>query len=137
MIVRKARQFRMRGKPRLHREHRMDRRLLTFALLLTSLLFLSCRPNTTTVRGTVTIDGKPAPNIEVRFGPNMGEAVTETNYDGRFTITATHKPAEKLELKALKVGYIHDKIEFPAYSGSGVREYNIELKRLFEPTARP
>ena len=102
-------------------------------LLAASLLLASCGSSSSTVRGKVHFNGKPVSGAEVRFGPNMGEAVTETNYDGRYEITATHKSADRLELKVLKVGYVHDKIEFPAYSAGGTREYDIELKQVFAP----
>ena len=108
---------------------------LTLLLLAASLLFSSCRSTSTTVRGKVHFDNKPVVGAEVRFGPNMKESTTTTNYDGLFTITATHTPGEVLELKVLKPGYAHDKIEFPAY-GSAQREYDIELKRVFDPAAR-
>ena len=107
-----------------------------FALLAFSLLFSSCfRSGSTTVRGKVTFDSKPVPGAEVRFGPNSKESSTTTNHDGLFTITATHSPSDVLELKVLKPGYAHDKIEFPA-SGSAQREFDIELKRIFDPAAR-
>lgn len=104
-------------------------------MFVATLLLSSCRSNSTTVHGKVHFDNKPVAGAEVRFGPNMGESVSTTNHDGLFTITATHRPAEVLELKVLKPGYAHDKIEFPAF-GSAPREYDIELKRIFDPDAR-
>jgi hypothetical protein len=106
------------------------------ALLAVSLVFSSClRSGSTTVRGKVTIDHKPVNGAEVRFGPNSQETSTTTNHDGLFTITANHSRSDVLELKVLKPGYSHDKIEFPA-SGSTQREFDIALKRIFDPAAR-
>jgi len=119
------------------RRDRMKNRGSALLLLLAvSLLFSSCfRSGSTTVRGKVTFESKPVVGAEVRFGPNSQETSTTTNHDGLFTITATHRPADVLELKVLKPGYSHDKIEFPA-SGSTQREFDIELKRIFDPAAR-
>ena len=113
----------------------MRRVLLVLLMVAASILFASCRSNNTTVRGKVRFDNKPVVGAEVRFGPNMKEATTTTNHDGQFIVTATHRRAEVLELKVLKPGYTHDKIEFPAY-GSSEREFDIELKRIFDPAAR-
>ena len=108
---------------------------LTLLVLAVSLLFSSCRSTSTSVKGKVLFENKPVVGAEVRFGPNMKESTTTTNYDGLFTITAAHTRGEVLELKVLKPGYAHDKIEFPA-SGSAPREFDIELKRIFDPAAR-
>ena len=114
----------------------MNRLNLTLLLFTAFLLAASsCRSNNTTVRGKVHFENKPVVGAEVRFGPNMKEATTTTNYDGQFIISATHRRAEVLELKVLKPGYTHEKIEFPAY-GSAQREFDIELKRIFDPAAR-
>jgi hypothetical protein len=114
----------------------MNRLILILLLLAACWLLSSCfGSRSTTVRGKVHFDNKPVAGAEVRFGANMNESTTTTNHDGQFIITATHRPAEVLELKVLKPGYAHDKIEFPAF-GSAQREYDIELKRIFDPTAR-
>jgi hypothetical protein len=114
----------------------MKRLTYVLIVLTASLLLASCfRSTSTTVRGKVHYDNKPVVGTEVRFGASMNESTATTNHDGQFIITATHRPAEVLELKVLKPGYAHDKIEFPAF-GSAEREYDIELKRIFDPTAR-
>ena len=113
----------------------MKRSIPILVLLAVTLMLPTCRSSSTTVRGKVQYDGKPVAGAEVRFGPNMNEATTTTNYDGLFIITATHRPSDVLELKVLKPGYTHDKIEFPA-SRTSDREFDIELKRIFDPTAR-
>jgi predicted small secreted protein len=113
----------------------MNRLLPIIVLIAASLLLSTCRSNTTTVRGKVVSDNKPVVGAEVRFGPNMNEATTTTNHDGLFTITATHGRSDVLELKVLKPGYTHDKIEFPA-SGTAQREFDVVLKRVFDPAAR-
>jgi len=110
----------------------MKRRISVFLLLAASLFAISCGSSNTTVRGTVRFENKPVSGAEVRFGPNMNEATTTTNYDGQFIVTATHTRGDVLELKVLKPGYTHDKIEFPA-SGTAQREFDIELKRVFDP----
>jgi hypothetical protein len=113
----------------------MMKRLIPVFVLLTASLVSSCRSSSTTARGTVRYDNKPVTGAEVRFGANLKETTTTTNHDGQFIITATHRPGEVLELKVLKPGYTHDKIEFPAF-GSATREFDIELKRVFDPAAR-
>ena len=113
----------------------MKRRIPILVLLAVVPLLSTCRSSNTTVRGKVQYDGKPVAGAEVRFGSNMNEATTTTNYDGLFIITATHRPSDVLELKVLKPGYTHDKIEFPA-SRTSDREFDIELKRIFDPAAR-
>ena len=113
----------------------MKRSSYILILFTASLMLSSCRSTSTTVRGNVHFETKPVVGAEVRFGANMNESSTTTNYDGLFLITATHRPGEVLELKVLKPGYAHDKIEFPA-SGSAPREYDIELKRIFDPASR-
>jgi hypothetical protein len=112
----------------------MKRSTYVFILLAVSLLISSCR-SSTTVRGKVQLENRPVVGAEVRFGANMNESTTSTNHDGQFIITASHRSGEILELKVIKPGYAHDKIEFPA-SGSAPREYDIELKRIFDPASR-
>jgi len=114
----------------------MNRGFTAGVLIFISLFATSCflRTSTTTVRGKVTYDNKPVVGAEVRFGGKMGEDVTRTDHDGRFTLTAKHRPTEMLEIKVLWPGYTHNEIKFPGFTGDD-KPINIELKKVFTPIA--
>jgi hypothetical protein len=94
----------------------MKKRILFTCLAAAVLLNASCflATSSTTVKGVVMNYGKPVEGAEVTFGPVGGEEKVITGPDGKFTLTARHRMASILHLKAKKAGLAQDeKIEFP------------------------
>lgn len=61
--------------------------LLSFAVLLVGCGGSSDQPDLGYVSGKVTIDGEPAPNLQVAFQPETGRpAVGETNENGEYSL---------------------------------------------------
>jgi hypothetical protein len=80
-------------------------------LFLTSCLLPT---SSTTVRGRVTEYGdKPVADAEISFGGTGFEATTKTDADGRFTVTARHRPTQILRLSVNAEGFVmREKVEF-------------------------
>ncbi|MGH9946952.1 MAG: hypothetical protein ACRD6X_07135 [Pyrinomonadaceae bacterium] len=110
------------------------RKTALLVILIAASVFSACFLGTgkTNVRGTVKFEGKPVVGAEVRFSGPMGQDVTRTDFDGRYSLTVGHKQNQTLELKVLWPGYTHDEIKFPAYK-STERIVDIELKKVFTP----
>lgn len=110
----------------------MKKRFASATLLGAVLLTSSCffRTSSTTVRGYVNHDGKPVAGADVRFGGSGAEATTVTGLDGKFTVTVKNRPTQMLEVKVMKPGFVHDKVEFTGFDAPD-KEIKIELKRLF------
>lgn len=116
----------------------MAKRIMTAGLTITLLLSLSCffATSSTTVKGVVMNYDKPVEGAEVTFGPTMGEEKVVTGPDGKFTITAKHRPMAMLRLHAKKAGLGQDKtIEFPGFYAP-TDEIKIEMLVLFTPTRK-
>ena len=90
----------------------------------------------TTVRGRVVYDGKPVEGAEVSFGPTLGEATTRTGPDGKFELTARHRPTAMLYLKAAKPGMgQREKVEFPGFAAPD-SEIEIEMIGIIVPSRK-
>jgi hypothetical protein len=85
-------------------------------LFLTTACFLPT--SSTTVSGRVTEYGKtPVAGAEISFGGAGLEATTKTGADGKFTVTARHRPTQMLRLEVKKKGFAMDeKVEFPGFA---------------------
>lgn len=84
-------------------------------------LFLSAcflPTSSTTVSGRVTQYGeKPIANAEITFGGTGVESTTTTDADGKFTVTARHRPTQMLYLNVKKEGFgMSEKVEFPGFA---------------------
>jgi hypothetical protein len=97
---------------------------LLIGLTILALVSLGCvfSTSSTTVSGYVEYDNKPIEGAVVTFGPTLGEATVSTGADGKFTVTAQHRPTAMLRLAVRKprVGRENElvnreKIEFPAF----------------------
>jgi uncharacterized lipoprotein YajG len=98
-------------------------RKIQFQLLIIAVasLFLSgcfLPTSTTTVSGRVTEYGdKPVAGAEISFGGTGSEATTTTDADGKFTVTARHRPTQMLRLEVKKEGFaMSEKVEFPGFA---------------------
>ncbi len=111
---------------------RMKKQVAFSFLLAIVILTSSCFFNTssTTVRGYVHYDGKPVSGADVRLTASGAEATTTTGLDGRFTISLKHRSTQMLEIKVLRPGFVHDKVEFPGFAAPE-EEIKIGLKKLF------
>ncbi|MBX3244359.1 MAG: hypothetical protein KF685_07865 [Acidobacteria bacterium] len=86
--------------------------------------FNSCQ---TTAKGVVMNYGKPLENAEVSFGPTLGEVKAFTDKDGKFELTAWHRPTAMLYVTVKKKGYAQrEKIEFPGFASPG-EEIRVEM----------
>jgi hypothetical protein len=110
------------------------RTTIILMLAASAIGFASCMfgTKTTDVRGQVMFEGKPVTNTEIRMSADGKEVVGETNYDGRYTLSLEHLAAKNIEIKVLKVGFIHDPIEFPGQTSSN-KVIDIQLKRVHAP----
>ncbi|HVF48078.1 MAG TPA: hypothetical protein VNA17_10965 [Pyrinomonadaceae bacterium] len=92
--------------------------------------------SSTTIRGKVHYDDKPVEGVEVSFGAVGAESKVTTGPDGKFTITAKHRPAAMLRVNITKPGYgQREKIEFPGFAAPS-EEVDIELIAIIQPTRR-
>ena len=85
--------------------------------------------SSTTVSGRVTEYGKkPVAGAEISFGGAGLKAATTTGADGKFTVTARHRPAQMLRLQVKKKGFAMDeKVEFPGFAAP---DEPIEIKLM-------
>lgn len=97
---------------------------MTLSLALLACVSLACvfSTSSTTVSGYVEYDKKPIEGAVVTFGPTLGKTTTTTGADGKFTVTAKHRPSAMLGLEVRKpqVGKENElvnreKIEFPGF----------------------
>ncbi|MGI8545312.1 MAG: carboxypeptidase-like regulatory domain-containing protein [Aridibacter sp.] len=90
------------------------------AVAILSLFLSSCFLPTsiTTVSGRVTKgDTEPIASAEVSFGGVGFEETTTTDADGKFTVTAKHKPMQMLRLEVKKKAFaMREKVEFPGFA---------------------
>ena len=98
-------------------------RKIQFQILIIAImsLFLSAcflPTSTTTVSGRVTEYGRtPVVGAEVSFGGAGLETMATTDEDGKFTVTARHRPTQMLRLVVKKKGFAMDeKVEFPGFA---------------------
>ena len=95
----------------------MRKQILVFAI--GCLLLSSCLPtSSTTVSGRITEYGaKPVANAEILFGGTGFEMTTKNGADGKFTVTAKHRPTQMLRLQVKKKGFVmSEKVEFPGFA---------------------
>ena len=84
-------------------------------------LFLSAcflPTSSTTVSGRITEYGeKPVAGAEIYFGGAGFETTATTGADGKFTVTAKHRPTQMLRLEVKKKGFaMSEKVEFPGFA---------------------
>ncbi len=99
----------------------MRKRQFQFLIIAVTGLFLSAcflPTSSTTVSGRVTEYGKtPVAAAEVSFGGTGFETTTTTDADGKFTVTAKHRPMQMLRLNVKKKGFaMSEKVEFPGFA---------------------
>ena len=113
-------------------------RTTILVLMLTATLSSACGlgSRTTTIRGYIHSGDQKVTGGEVRLSTTKGgrEATTQIGIDGRFRITLEHSSGDRLELKVLQPGFVHDPIEFNS-ADAPQGEMDINLKRLFAPAA--
>ena len=87
--------------------------------------------SSTAVSGRVTEYGnKPVVGAEIRFGGTGAEATTKTDADGRFSVTASHRPTQMLRLQVIKEGFVmKEKVEFPGFAAPD-KPIEIELMKV-------
>lgn len=113
---------------------------LVMGLLMSVSLGCFFATSSTTVKGYVEYDNKPVEGATVTFGPTLGEATTTTGPDGKFTITARHRPTAMLRLTVQKPRTPNElamanreKIEFPGF-WAPEEEIKVEMIGIFEGT---
>ncbi len=114
----------------------MLRPFFAIALIAVSLTLSACLfpTSSTTVKGVVMLDGKPVNGAEVRFGGKLAEVTTTTGPDGKFTLTARHRPTQMLEVTAKKPGYgQREEIKFPGFAAPD-GEIEVQLITLIPST---
>ncbi len=88
-------------------------------IAVTGLFLSACflPTSSTTVSGRVTEYGRtPVVGAEVSFG-GTGLETTTTDADGKFTVTAKHRPMQMLRLNVKKKGFaMSEKVEFPGFA---------------------
>ncbi len=94
---------------------------LQILIVATASLFLSAcflPTSSTTVSGRVTEYGeKPVAVAEISFGGAGSETTMTTDANGKFTVTAKHRPTQMLRLVVKKKGFaMNEKIEFPGFA---------------------
>ena len=107
-------------------------------LLVLVVTSLACffSTSSTTIRGKVHYDDKPVEGVEVSFGATGSESKVTTGPDGKFTVTAKHRPTAMLRVNITKPGYgQREKIEFPGFAAPS-EDVDIELIKIFAPTRR-
>ncbi len=101
------------------------------AVAILSLFLSSCflPTSSTTISGRVTESGgKPAAGAEISFGGAGLETTATTDADGKFNVTARHRPMQMLRLQVKKKGFAMDeKVEFPSFAAP---DEPIEIKLL-------
>ena len=106
-------------------------------IVLSSLFLSACifSTSSTTVSGRVTEYGeKPVANAEILFGGTGFEATTKTDADGKFTVTAKHRPTQMLRLEVKKQGFVmREKVEFPGFSAPD-KPIEVELMQTIPAT---
>lgn len=107
--------------------------IIAVANLFLSACFLST--SSTTVSGRVTEYGKkPVAGAEVFFGGAGLETTAQTDADGKFTVTARHRPTQMLRLEVKKQGFVmKDKMEFPGFAAPD-KPVEIELMQTIPRT---
>ena len=117
----------------------MKKQILQKALIfaISCLLFSSCifPTSSTTVSGRVTEYGeKPVANAEISFGGTGFETTTKTDADGKFTVTAKHRPTQMLRLEVKKNGFVmREKVEFPGFAAPD-KPIEVELMQTIPAT---
>ena len=103
--------------------------IVAVAVALLSGCFFSS--SSTSVTGRVTEYGKkPVAGAEIKFGGTGAEATTKTDADGRFSITASHRPTQMLRLQVIKDGFVmKEKVEFPGFAAPD-KPIEIELMEV-------
>ena len=99
----------------------MGKTKFQFLIIAVMSLFLSAcflLTSSTPVSGRVTEYGeKPVARAEVSFGGVGFETTTTTDADGKFTVTAKHRPTQMLRLNVKKKGFaMSEKVEFPGFA---------------------
>ena len=116
----------------------MKTRTTILLLILAAVTSFACglRSRTTTIHGYVHSGDQKVSGGEVRLSTTKGgrEATTQIGSDGHFRIALEHSADDRLELKVLQPGFVHDPIEFNS-ADAPQGEMDINLKRLFAPTA--
>ena len=99
--------------------------LLLFASVTLSSCFLPT--SSTTVKGRIVHQGKPVPDAQVKFGGTMAEVTTKTGPDGKFTLTARHRPTQMLTISVEKPGLAQrEELKFPGFAAPG-EEIEVEM----------
>ena len=114
----------------------MFRKIAAATLFVASLSLSGCifPTSRTTVKGVVMLSGRPVSGAEVTFGGKLTEVRTITGPDGKFTLTARHRPTQMLELKASKTGYgQYEEIKFPGFAAPD-GEIKVELIHIIPRT---
>lgn len=101
--------------------------IITLVSLFLSACFLPT--SSTTVSGRVTEYGKtPVAGAEVSFGGAGLETTATTDANGKFTVTARHRPTQMLRLQVKKKGFaMEEKVEFPGFAAP---DEPIEIKLM-------
>ena len=99
----------------------MRKTQLQILIIAVATLFLSAcflPTSSTTVSGRVTEYGRtPVVGAEISFGGTGFETTTTTDANGKFTVTARHRPTQMLRLVVKKKGFAMDeKVEFPGFA---------------------
>ena len=107
------------------------------ALAVLAAVVSGCLPTSrTTVRGRVVYNDKPVTGATVTFGPTMGEVSAVTGADGKFELTASHRPTAMLRLAAAKEGMVQrEKAEFPGFAAPDP-EIEVEMIGVIAPKRR-
>lgn len=120
---------------RLKKYEKIDVQIITIAV--TSLFLSACflPTSSTTVSGKVTEYGdKPIAGAEISFGGTGMKTTTTTDADGKFTVTARHRPTQMLRLEVNKDGFaMSEKVEFPGFAAPD-KPIEIELMETIQPT---
>lgn len=116
----------------------MRKTQLQFLVIAVISLFLSAcflPTSSTTVSGRVTEYGKkPVAGAEISFGGTGWMTTTTTGADGKFTVTALHRPTQMLRLEVRKTGFaMNEKVEFPGFSAPD-KPIEIELLETIPET---
>lgn len=90
--------------------------------------------SSTTIRGVVMNYDVPVEGAEVTFGPTLGEVTAVTGKDGRFTLTAKHRPTAMLRVTVKKDGFAQrEKVEFPGFAAPD-EEVKVEMLKTIPRT---
>jgi hypothetical protein len=114
----------------------MTKALSTVLIICAAVFCTSCifSTSSTTVKGRVHKGQEPVANAEVSFGGTLAEAKTTTGPDGRFTLTAKHRPTQILTLSVTKSGLTQrEEIKFPGFAAPE-KEIEVEMMTVIERT---